>query len=377
MTSHRARAEQNPWLLLGAFVVVAVMVFAIFRLAGPNGGADSASDVSAVASESSAEGGTEPSGAESSATDPLAADASAAEAAAANAAKIQPGQVIRPKKQGRLAPASDGRSGSGIGFGVLPTLDLPKGAPVEGTVTAATANLPNRTSAGGFASSLRTLTSGGTDFVLLNEVSGRSTSAMTAAAPGYDAYRDPQRDGTLGGTQSMNNVVMWHAERWTMIDGGRVKLVDNDRGFHGGRPFTWDRYATWAMLQRKDGAIVSVVSTHMMTNPGKFPRQHGNPPGTRVQRYARGMDVLRGLAGVLAAHGPVLVGGDMNSHAKQGAWTAAGKMTAGGYRYVKDRGVMYLFHQSGVDVAGHRQVGVASDHPAIITTLAMNGQGPS
>lgn len=379
MTDHRARAEQSPWLLVGAFVVVAVLVFVLIRLAGPDAGAGSASDVSAVGTEStdSTAGSTGPTGGQSSPVDPLAADASAAEAAAANAAKIQPGQVIRPKRRGGLAPPSDGRSGSGIGFGVLPTLDLPKGAPVEGTVTAAAANLPNRTSAGGFASSLRKLTSGGTDFVLLNEVSGRSTSAMTSAAPGYDAYRDPQRDGTRGGTQSMNNVVMWHADRWTMIDGGRVKLVDDDRGFHGGRPFTWDRYATWAVLQREDGAIVSVVSTHMMTNPGKFPRQHGNPPGTRIQRYARGMDVLRGLAGVLAAHGPVLVGGDMNSHAKQGAWTAAGKMTAGGYEYVKDRGVMYLFYQGVVDVAGHRQVGVASDHPAIVTTLDMNGAGPS
>jgi endonuclease/exonuclease/phosphatase (EEP) superfamily protein YafD len=375
VTSHRAPAEQNPWLLAGAFVVVAALVFVLVRLAGPDGG-DSAADVSAVGTAStSAE--PAPSADQSSGTDPLAVDAEAAEAAARNAARIQPGQVIRPKKRGRLAPPSDGGSGTGIGFGVLPTLDLPKGAPVKGTVTTAVANLPNRTSAGGFASSLRTLTAGDTDFVVLNEVSGRGTDTMAAAAPGYDAYRDPQRDGTLGGTQSMNNVVMWDAEQWRMIDGGRVKVVDDDRGFHGGRPFTWDRYATWAALQREDGAIVSVVSTHMMTNPGRFPRQHGNAPGTRVQRYARGMDVLRQLAGVLSAHGPVLVAGDMNSHASQGAWTAAAKMRASGYAHVKDRGVMYLFYPGGVEVASHRQVGVASDHPAIVTTLDMNGTGPS
>ncbi len=364
-------------MLVGVFVVVAALVFVLIRLAGPGLDPDrTAADADGLVGTDRTDGTTSADSSGAS-DDPLAQDAAAAEAAAARAAKIQPGQVIRPKRGRGLAPASDGRSGTGVGFGVLPDLDLPTGGPVDGSVTAAVANLPNRTSSGGFASSLRTLTAGGSDFVVLNEVSGRSTAAMTAAAPGYGAYRDPQRDSTRGGTQSMNNVVMWREKRWTMIDGGRVKLVDDDRGFHGGRPFTWDRYATWVVLQRKDGAIVSVVSSHMMTNPGRFPRQHGNPPGTRVQRYARGMDVLRGLAGVLAAHGPVLVGGDMNSHASQGWWTAAAKMRSGGYEHVKDRGVMYLFHQAGVEVTGHRQVGVASDHPAILTTLDLNGQGPS
>jgi hypothetical protein len=73
----------------------------------------------------------------------------------------------------------------------------------------------------------------------------------------------------------------------------------------------------------------------------------------------------------------VLVGGDMNSHHSQGGWTAAAKMTAAGYRYVKDRGVMHLFFQGGVNVLSTRQIGVASDHPALIASLDMRGQGPS
>jgi endonuclease/exonuclease/phosphatase family metal-dependent hydrolase len=177
--------------------------------------------------------------------------------------------------------------------------------------------------------------------------------------------------------QSMNNVVMWRTDRWTLVDAGRVKVVDNDTGFHGGHAFTWDRYATWATLQRKDGAVVSVVSTHMPTNPAKFPRQPGRPSMTRVERYTRGMDVLVNTVRTLAEHGPVLLGGDMNSHHSQGAWTAAAKMTAAGYEYVKDRGVMHLFYQGAAQVVSNRQVGVASDHPAIITTLDMNGLGPS
>jgi len=249
---------------------------------------------------------------------------------------------------------------------------------VEGTISASVANLPNRTSDGGFASSIQALTGDGQDFVMLNEVSRRSVAGIQSLVPGYGAYRDPQADPSTGGVQSMNNIVMWRVDRWNLVDAGRVKLVDNDTGFLNRQAFTWDRYATWATLQRKeDGAIVSVVSTHMPTNPGKYPRQHGRPAMSRVEMYGRGMDVLVTTVRELALHGPVLVGGDMNSHDGQGAWTAADKMAAAGFNYVKDRGVMYLFYQDTVQPVSTREIGVASDHPAIITALDMSGQGPS
>ena len=292
--------------------------------------------------------------------------------------KVQPAEVIRPQRGPVLAKASTGRIGTGLALGPLTGVEAPVTEPVQGTVTASVANLPNRTSDGGFASSLGSLTANDQDFVILNEVSRRSIDGIRSIAPAYDAYRDPQSDRSTGGTQSMNNIVMWRSDRWNLVDAGRVKLVDNDTGFLHGKAFTWDRYATWATLQRKeDGAVVSVLSTHMMTNPGKFPQQHGGASMSRVERYSRGMDVLVSTVGVLAEHGPVLVGGDMNSHHSQGAWTAAAKMTAAGYEYVKDRGVMHLFYPGGADVVSNQQVGVASDHPAIVTTLEMNGQGPS
>ena len=292
--------------------------------------------------------------------------------------KVQPGDVIRPQLGPVLAKVSTGRVGTGLALGPLTGVEAPVTEPVKGTVTASVANLPNRTSDGGFASSLGSLTADEQDFVILNEVSRRSIDGIRSIAPAYDAYRDPQADRSTGGTQSMNNIVMWRSDRWNLVDAGRVKLVDNDTGFLQGQAFTWDRYATWATLQRKeDGAVVSVVSTHMMTNPGKFPQQHGRPSMSRVERYSRGMDVLVGTVRVLAEHGPVLVGGDMNSHHSQGAWSAAAKMTAAGYEYVKDQGVMHLFFPGAADVVSNRQVGVASDHPAIVTTLEMNGQGPS
>jgi endonuclease/exonuclease/phosphatase family metal-dependent hydrolase len=292
--------------------------------------------------------------------------------------QIQRGGVIRPQEGPDLVKTSTGRDGTGFALAPLTAVDAPVGTTVKGQVRIAVANLPNRTSAGGFASSLRSLTADGADFVTLNEVSGRSIDTIRAGAPGYDAYRDPVPDRSTGGSQSMNNVVMWRMDRWNLIDGGRLKVVDDDTGIHGGQRFVWDRYATWAMLQRKeDGAIVSVLSLHMPTNPAKFPAQPAGASMSRVERYSRGMDVLVGSVRALAEHGPVLVGGDMNSHHSQGAWTAAAKMTAAGYDYVKDRGVMHLFFQDAVDVVSNRQIGVASDHPAIVTTLDMRGIGPS
>jgi len=48
-------------------------------------------------------------------------------------------------------------------------------------------------------------------------------------------------------------------------------------------------------------------------------------------------------------------------------------MTGAGYRFAKDSAVMYLFYPDGVEVLDHHQVRVASDHPAIVTTLDLTG----
>jgi len=374
MSHHRAARRRSPLLWAGPLVLTTAIVAGSFVLVergkDDGGGSGQAGADIAPAAESTAETEPKPTPTPKAGRKPA--------LARLPARKIQPGALIKREPPGPvLAKASTGRVGSGLTPGPLLDVDMPVGRPVSGPVTASVANLPNRTSAGGFASSIGTLTADGSDFVLLNEVSGRSIDTIEGAAPGYGAYRDPAPDRSTGGVQSMNNVVMWRTDTWTMIDGGRIKVVDNDTGFHSGRAFTWDRYATWAMLQRKDGAIVSVLSTHMPTNPGKFPRQPRNTGMTRIERYSRGMDVLVTTVRTLAQHGPVLLGGDMNSHHSQGGWTAAGKMTAAGYEYVKDRGVMHLFYQGGVQLVSNRQVGVASDHPAIITTLDMNGLGPS
>ena len=61
----------------------------------------------------------------------------------------------------------------------------------------------------------------------------------------------------------------------------------------------------------------------------------------------------------------------MNSHPGQGLWTAAAKLGASGYRYAKDNGVMYLFYPGSGSLVGSRQVSVASDHPALVASVAL------
>ena len=263
--------------------------------------------------------------------------------------------------------------GTGLAVGAPSYVDAPQGQPDIGTVEAAVANLPNRTSDAGFARSMHNLTAVQPDFLMLNEVSRHSIDTIEGLAPGYDAYRDPVTDPGVGGSQSLNNVVLWSAARWTLVDAGRVKLVDNDMGYDAkGDAYTWDRYATWAILQGADGGIVSVVSAHMMTNPAYYPRQPRRSAETRIQRYSRGMDVLRATTSVLARYGPVLVGGDMNSHPGQGTWTAAAKLGSLGFRYAKDTGVMYLFYPGAEQLESSRQIPVVSDHPALVATLHLD-----
>lgn len=276
-----------------------------------------------------------------------------------------------------LAPPVPGRSGTGLLLGHLDPVTAPVGGPVDESLTVSVANIPRRTSGTGFTRSMAAISADGQDVLVLNEVGSRSLDALRAAAPGYAAYRDPVPDRSTGGSQSMNNVVMWREDRWNLVDAGRVKVVDDDRGFNRGVAFTWDRYLTWTVLQsRRTGAVVPVVSLHMPTNPVRAPRQPGTPGQTRLQRYDDGMDRVLGVVRVLQAHGPVLLAGDMNSHPTQGSWTAAAKMGSIGYAHVKDRGVMYLFHPASAAVTSARELAIASDHPAVVATVDLRGTGP-
>lgn len=265
-------------------------------------------------------------------------------------------------------------------LGDLGAIDGPVGGPVNGKITVSQANIPRRSGLDGFRASMPRVLSTNPDFVTLNEAFGWSLAQIEAAAPGYDAFRvaAPTEPGP-GAEQSMGNVVLWKRDTWSKAGGGRVQLVDDDKTYYHGRPVTWDRFATWVMLQRADGAVVSMISTHQMTNPHKYSRQHGNPPLTRPQQYGAGMDILLQLRNSLATHGPVLIGGDMNTFASYTnlPWSAAAKMKTAGYGWY-DHAVDFIFfpQYQGARLERGWSGPMVSDHDWISARIAMNGAGP-
>lgn len=278
----------------------------------------------------------------------------------------------------QITGSTSGQPGdSAPGLGGMPTrITATPGGPVTGQVLIANANIKLRSEA---TPGIRALAGPSPDFITLNEIEDVPLSQMRSAAPGYDAYRDKQPGDKNDAGQAMGSAIMWRNDTWTMLDGGRVKIVDDDHVVFKGKNKLWDRFAAWGTFQRPDGAVVSVIAIHHMTTVYKMPRQWGNPPMTRAQQYGLGMDYLIDLVSVLAPYGPVLVGGDMNSHPKDGPNAAAPRMAAAGYRYTKDSGVIYNFYSAPVTVTKTWQISraaVHSDHPALFTRMAMNSAGP-
>ncbi|WP_242667560.1 endonuclease/exonuclease/phosphatase family protein [Nocardioides sp. PD653] len=278
---------------------------------------------------------------------------------------------------GTAGAAEQGRSGSGTVLGQMPTeIAASPGGPVTGSITIASANFKWAAEKG-----LHAINGAAhPDFITLNEIWTYPTAKLSGILPGYGAYKDPAKTGDGNTSQSINNAIMWRTEAWTMLDGGRVKIVDKDQTVFNGKNVQWDRYATWGSFQRNtDGAVVSVIATHQMTNAYRVRRQWGNPPMTRPEQYGLGMDYLIDLTNVLAPYGPVLLGGDMNSHPDDGPNAAAPRMEAAGFNWTKDSGVIYQFYKAPVAAQRTWELStsaVGSDHPALLTTLAMNDAGP-
>lgn len=277
----------------------------------------------------------------------------------------------------QLTGSESDRSDASTGLGVMPTgITATPGGPVTGQVLVANANIKLRS---GATPGIRALAGPSPDFITLNEVEDVPLAQMRSAAPGYDAYREEQPADTNDAGQAVGSAIMWRSDTWTMLDGGRVKIVDDDHVVFKGTNKLWDRFAAWGIFQRSDGAVVSVIAVHHMTNAYRYPRQWGTPPMSRAEQYGLGMDYLTGLVGVLAPLGPVLVGGDMNSHPGDGPNAAAPRMEAAGYRYTKDSGVIYNFYAAPVKVTQTWEISraaVHSDHPALFTRMDMNGAGP-
>lgn len=288
-----------------------------------------------------------------------------------------PGSIAPEGDAGR-GSAGPGRSGSGTVLGQMPTgIRATPGPGVSGTVTVANANFKWAAEKG-----LHAINGAARpDFITLNEIHKYPADQLATILPGYGAYKDPVKTGEGNTAQSINNAIMWRTDTWTMLDGGRVKIVERDQVVFKGKNVLWDRYATWGVFRRNsDGAVVSVIAVHHMTNVYKAPRQWGDPPMSRAEQYGLGMDYLIQLTGVLAPYGPVFLGGDMNSHPGDGPNAAAVRMEAAGFKYTKDTGVIYNFYAAPVTVDRSWELSkaeVGSDHPALLTTMAMNGAGPS
>lgn len=294
-------------------------------------------------------------------------------------ASIEAANSCYPTGKGSTVQAGSGQSGTGTDLGVMPsTINAEPGRPVSGRVVVANANIKTRS---GFTPGVRALTSAKPDFITLNEVGDVPISQMRSSAPGYDAYRDPVPvEGADGGARSMDNAIMWRTQDWSMLDGGRVRIVAEDHVIFNGSNKNWGRWATWGLFERSDGAVVAVIATHHMTNPFTRARtQWGDQPFTRAEQYSQGMDYLIKLAHQLAAYGPVLVGGDMNTSPSSGPGSAVATLRRAGYRFTKDSGVMYNFFAAPVTVEKTWQMSksaVHSDHPGLLTRMAMNNARP-
>lgn len=244
-------------------------------------------------------------------------------------------------------------------------------ASASGSVIVAQANIPQRSGMSGYATSMKLIVAKHPDFVTLNEQMHRTPAQLTASAPGYAVYRDPSVGHDPGADQTLDTAILYNTASWRLLTGGRTKLVEDDRSDYHGKIVTWDRFATWGMFQRvADGAIVSVVSTHMPTNPATF----GPAKPARQAAYGAGMDTLLSstVAG-LAQRGPVLISGDFNVSAHQNApWTAPSKMHAAGYAWFT-KSVDYVFYPSSTAHLIKSWSGpMVSDHPYLVAQIGLN-----
>lgn len=246
-----------------------------------------------------------------------------------------------------------------------------------GQVSIAQANIPPRSGERRFRRGIRQLVANGPDFVTLNEQFNHSVEAITRVAEGYGGFRVAKVPRGKGGREALSTVVLWRADAWSLVAGGRIRLVNDDRNRHAGRIRVWDRYATWATLRsRASREVVSVVSVHHMTNPAKY----GPRKVKRQRAYRVGMNRLVRLAGRLDNRGPVLMGGDFNTHAGQRQpWTAVTKMSRAGYRW-HATGVDFVFYPAsrGLQLTQRCTVRPArgvSDHPFLVARVALNATG--
>lgn len=226
------------------------------------------------------------------------------------------------------------------------------------TVRLAHANIKIGTST--FASDLATVSAGSPDFITLNEAAFRSD--VQIRPPGYHSYRSMEH------VYTRETPVLWRADRWDMVDTGTRWLTR--------RKVKWgERAVNWVTLRSlQTGRTVSVVSAH--------PAPTTRATAGLLPVFTEG---LTRVVGELRAHGPVLVGGDLNAHYTSAlyprALLAAGDLTAtydtfgmppGGTGDHRGGTIDYLLHTTGLRPTAQSKAELASDHDALFGTFELS-----
>ncbi|MFJ9314024.1 endonuclease/exonuclease/phosphatase family protein [Pimelobacter simplex] len=210
------------------------------------------------------------------------------------------------------------------------------------------------------------------DFVTFNEVTYRPDSWLAPA--GYQLWRTP-------GAFTGETPVAWNTARWNMVAQG-TWMISNKLRKQPSKEFELGkRYANWVSLQSNIGERISVVSTHFAPRSG-YTKDQIEPS---FKRLALLVDQLR-------AHGPVLVGGDLNVNYRAATEYPRTTVTALGLTPVYDvTGTALptgMYRNSTIDyillasagqytVRGQSVRVVHSDHRQLTADLALTGSSAS
>ena len=166
----------------------------------------------------------------------------------------------------------------------------------DGKLRLAQANLKSGLTGNQIAADMATIAAQKPDFITYNEVQGRND--VTLKPSGFDLWRTP-------GDYTGETAVAWNASEWSPVASGTF-LISNipDQKCRTARNWT-TRYANWVTLQNALGQVVSVVATHFAPDT----RCYADLTVPSVRRLGE-------LTRSLAASGPVLVGGDLNTNYK-------------------------------------------------------------
>ncbi|MBZ5739013.1 endonuclease/exonuclease/phosphatase family protein [Nocardioides mangrovi] len=210
-----------------------------------------------------------------------------------------------------------------------------------------------------FAADLAEVTEGRPDFVTLNEAGYRTDEEIRPQ--GYDAYRG------LSSPYTRETPVLWRKHRWEAIGHGTRWMTR--------RQVRWgQRAVNWVTLRStRTGNVVSVVSAHPAPT---LPRTEGLLP-----KFAKHLVTV---VTHLEKRGPVLVGGDLNSHYTsslfprtifdKGGLTstyATFGMPVGGTGDHGGATIDYLLYTSGLVPKEQSTAELHSDHDAVFGTFKL------